>query len=476
MTRKLCKLMKARIRGIYSIALAKLLLDNDFIVDSSIAAEERFKQEDHNQASDISIEDRSDRHGIRTFGDREATERLSHILQSNLNDVIVRKWPISVGGIYKGRLHGVDISSRSILIDIGEAVGRIPEEEKDKIKSKEVVVQVRRGRIGAREPSLTTRIAIPGKYAILTPKGKVGVSLKVQDAVVRAKLCELGKNICPNDWGILWRTDAANQTSDNLKNEVKDLTREARNVLQKAERVEAPIILREGSYAMDIELPALAKKRLDEIRATMRPTLPGHHYFEVVGGRVAAALEAAEASLEKGEAYKKVEAAFRQEIEAEYPFAGANIGMEHVKPSGVVLYLGKATIESLDKTSIRLRRVFAKNGIYDCLGVQKKAGDVALTEASLGEWYSQTKYYSKGGRYKGCYINFNTLVELYPHCIRYVDLEVDMCLLPDGTLRIVDEEKLKNSVSKGFVSERLAEMVQRRIQRVKKRLTNCKDL
>jgi hypothetical protein len=43
-------------------------------------------------------------------------------------------------------------------------------------------------------------------------------------------------------------------------------------------------------------------------------------------------------------------------------------------------------------------------------------------------------------------------------------------------LRTVDEEKLKNAVSKGFVSERLAKMVQQRIQEVKKRLMNRKDL
>jgi hypothetical protein len=468
--------MRARIRGIYSTALARLL-DNDFsIVEPSIAEEERFKPNENNQVPDISIEDRYDRHGIRTSGDKEATERLSRLLQSNLDDVIVRKWPISVRGIYKGFLRGIDIPSRSILIDIGEAVGRIPEEEKDKIKSKEVIVQVRRGRIGAREPSLTTKIAIPGKYAILTPGNKVGISPKIQDPNVRAKLYEIGKNLSPKDWGIIWRTEAANQTSDNLKNEVENLTREAQNVLQKADQMKAPIILREGFYMMDIELPALSKKRLDEIRAMTRPTLAGHHYFEVVGGRIAAALEAAEASLEKGRVRKEVKAAFRQEIETEYPFAGANIGIEHVKPSGIVLYLGKATIESLDETSIRLRRVFAKEGVYDGLGVRKEAGDVALTELSLGEWYFQTKYYSKDGAYKGCYVNFNTPVELYPHCIRYVDLEVDICLLPDGTLRTVDEEKLKNSVSKGFVSERLAKIIQRRIQGVKKRLTNCKDL
>jgi len=473
---KLGRLTKARIRGIYSTALAKLLLDNDFIVESSTATKGRFRQADNNQALDISIEDRYDRHGIRTSGTKEATERLRHILQSNLDDVIVRKWPISIGGVYKGFLRGVDIQSRSILIDIGKAIGRIPEEERDQIKSKEIIVQVRRGRIGAKEPSLTMKIAIPGEYAILTQEKKVSISPKIQDPEVRTKLYELGKNLVPKDWGIIWRTEAANQTLENLKNEVEDLTTEAQGLLQKADQAEAPAVLREGFYAMDIEMPALSKKRLDEIRAMIYPTLAGHHYFEVVGGKVATALEEAEVSLEKGEANKKVEAAFRQEIEAEYPFAGANIGIEHVKPSGIVFYLGKANVESLDENGIRLRRVFAKEGIYDGLGIRKEAGDVALTEASFREWHFQTKYYSKSGRYKGSYVNFNTPVELYPHCIRYVDLEIDICVLPDGTLRTLDEEKLRNSVSKGFVSERLAKTVQQKIQEVEKQLMNRKDL
>jgi len=470
-------LAKAKIRGIYSTALTKLLLDNSIgIVEPSVTTKERFKLDDDSETPDITIEDRSDRHGIRTSGNREATERFKYILQSCLDDAIVRKWPVSVDGIYKGLLRGVDISTRSVLVDIGEAVGRVPEEEKEKITSKEIIVQVKRGRIGAKEPSLTTKITIPGRYAVLIPEGKVGVSLKIQDPEVRAKLYELGKKLSPPNCGIIWRTAATTQPLENLEEEVESLAREAENVWQRAKHVEAPVILREGSYVMDVELSALSKRRLDEIRATMCPTLAGHHYYKVVGGQVAVALEMTEALLEKGKPRKEIELAFKQEIEAEYPFAGAAIGIEHVKPSGIVLHLGKATIEFLDETSIRLRRIFGKSGVYDGLGVRKEAGDVAVTEAKLGEWYFQTKYYSKDGLYKGCYVNFHTPLELYPYYVRYVDLEVDVCMLPDGTLKTVDEEKLEKVVRQGFVSERLFRIVQRKMQEVRKRLMDCKDL
>jgi len=470
-------LIKAKVRGIYSTALTKLLLDNGFeIVEPSVASKKRFNLNDNDAVPELTIEDRYDRHGIRTLGNREATDKFKDILHVNLDDVIVRKWLISVDGIYKGILRGVDIPTRSVLIDIGEAVGRVPEKEKSKITSKEVIVQVKRRRIGVKEPSLSTTIEIPGKYAILIPKGKVGVSLKIQDPEVRARLYELGKELSPPNWSIIWRTAAATQPEGKLKEEVKRLMTEMEIVWQKAEQAEAPAMLWEGSYVMDTELPALSKKRLDEIRAKVAPTLTRHHYYKTCGGRVATALEMAETLLEQGKSCEEVEAVFKQQIEAEYPFAGAIIGIEHVKVWGLVFYLGKATIESLDDLSICLRRVFAKDGVYDGLEVCKEAGDVAVTEAKLDEWYFQTKYYSRDGKYKGSYVNLNTPLELYPYCIRYVDLEVDICMLPDGTIKIVDEEKLEKAVNEGYVSETLAKIVQHKMREVKSCLMNGKGL
>lgn len=469
--------MKAKIRGIYSTAITKLLLDSGFeIVMPSVALKERFCLNDDEAPADMVIQDRYDRHGIRTSGDREATDKFKEILQTNLDDVIVRKWPVSVDGIYKGVLRGVDIPTRSVLIDIGEAVGRVSEEEKEHIQAKEVIVQVKHRRIGAKEPSLTTQITIPGKYAVLVPKSKTGVNLKIHDPDTRTRLYALGEKLPPPNWSIIWRTAAATQLREPLEKEVKTLVKESEEVFHKAEVTEAPALLREGSYVMNVELPALAKSKLDETRAALCPTLPRHHYYKVCGGRVAASLEMAENLLAKRKSCEEVEAAFKQEIAAEYPFAGATIGIEHVKASGLVFYLGKASIECLDDSCIRLQRVIMKDGVYDGLGAKKEAEDIADTEAKLGEWHFQTRYYSKDGSYKGCYVNFNTPLELYPHAVRYVDLEVDICVLPDGTLKVLDEEKLEKAVARGHISEKLARMVQQKVSEVKNRLMDCKSL
>jgi hypothetical protein len=469
--------VKAKIRGIYSTALTKLLLDNGFgIVAPSVACKERLGLEDDNAAPDITIEDRYDRHGIRTMGNRDATDRLRGVLQSSLDDVIVRKWPVSVDGIYKGLLRGVDIPTRSVLIDIGVAVGRVPEKEKTEITSREVIVQVKRRRIGAKEPALSTLIEIPGKYAVLIPKGKVGVSLKIHDPEVRAKLYGWGRELSSADWGVIWRNSAVGQPFEKLRDEVTSLIKEAETVFQRAAQVEAPAMLWEGSFVMDIELPALSKKKLDDVRATVCPTLPLHHYYKVCGGKIASSLEMAEALLEKGKTKEEAEAFFKQEVEAEFPFTGATIGIEHVKVSGLVFYLGKASVELLDDNVVCLRRIFSKEGGYDGLGVKKEVGDVAITKAKLGEWHFQTKYFSKDGEYKGCYVNLNTPIELYPNCVRYVDLEVDVCVLPDGAIRVIDEAKLEKAVNKGYVSEKLAKTVQQKVQEVREMIERGKDL
>ena len=73
---------------------------------------------------------------------------------------------------------------------------------------------------------------------------------------------------------------------------------------------------------------------------------------------------------------------------------------------------------------------------------------------------------------KGTYINFNPPVELYPREVRYVDLEVDACVMPDGMVKVVDEEKLWKAVEKGFISRELASFVMDKVNEVVKNLSS----
>ncbi|NIR87201.1 DUF402 domain-containing protein [Candidatus Bathyarchaeota archaeon] len=458
---------KARVRGIYSTALTKLLVEHEFdIVQPSVTTRERFGLEECNESPDLDVYDRRDRQGVKALGKTEPINTFCSILQSRLDDVIVRRWPITADGIYKGLIKEADPTAHSFLVDIGSAVGRIDDKEVLNPDLEQIVVQVERKRVGAKKPVLTTGIKIPGKYAVLIPERRIKVSQRIRDSKVRSRLHKIGEELIPPDWGILWRTAAANQSVDVLRGEITRLVREGRDVMGQAERAEAPVKLWEGRSFVNLEFPALSKKKLDEFRRCVAPTMDGHHYYKACGRRISAELDMAEKLLEKGCSPKEVEDLFRQTVEAEFPTVGSVIGMEHAKLDGKVFHLGEALVEAFDhdQSSLRLSRVFERKGVYDGLGVMKEPGDCAITEAKIGEWHFKTKYFSSDGRCKGTYINLNTPIELYPYGIRYVDLEVDICVWPSGTVRKLDEEKLEKAVEEGLVTERLAKIAKEKLQ------------
>lgn len=465
----------ARVRGIYSTALTKLLLNNNFdIAQPSTTVKERFQLEENNETPDVDIYDRRDRQGVRVLGKVEGVDVIKEILQFQLEDVIIRRWKVTTDGIYKGLVTDSDSVTHSILIDIGSATGRIPEEEIADPNAQQIIARVEGRRMGAKEPILTMAIKIPGKYAILIPRHQVKVSRKILDWQKRSRLSHLGKQLAPPNWGIIWRTAAAHQSDDILKSEINSLLKEGELIMKKAEEVKAPATLWEGRHFMDVEFPALSKGKLDEIRRSVAPTINGHHYYKACGRRFSSALDMAERLLKQGVPAEDVEGLFKQTIEPEHPRVGSVIGIEHIKLDGKVFHLGKALVEefSHDNRTLCLSRIFEKEGVYDGLQTRKEPGDTAITEAKVGEWYFKTQYFSEHGKFKGTYINLNTPIELYPYAIRYVDLEVDVCVWPSGKVEKLDEEELDEALKKGLVTERLVKIVREKTEQIMKSLVS----
>jgi len=261
--------MRANVRGIYSTAITRLLLDNGFeIVQPSLTIKKRFSILENSAPPDLKIEDRYDLQGIRAFGTFEAVGKLQSILHFTLEDTLTRRWQASVDGIYKGKI--VESGENSVLVDIGNAiVGVLPKSEIGNSTSEQLVVQIERMRIGAKWPVLTASLKVVGNYAILMRNITVGVSLKIRDISRRAELYALGKSLAPDGWGIIWRESSANKPKEVLQNEIAMLIARVRLLNEKASSVEAPALLMEGSYFMDVEFPSLSKSRLDKIRSSI---------------------------------------------------------------------------------------------------------------------------------------------------------------------------------------------------------------
>jgi len=338
-----------RIRGIYSTALTRLLLDNSFeIVQPSEPIVKRFgfsRKDEMNIEPNLNVYDRLDRQGVIVTGDMISVEKLIYVLRSTLDDAIFRN-PLL-------------IQRETIYQDIHE--------------------------------SLIDKIEL---------------------------------------------SDFSSASS-------------------------------ERHLRVDIEFPGLSKEKLDEIRATVTPTIARHHHYKACGDRVSSMVDIAERLLEEGCPREEVETLLNESIRGLFPKTGSRISLEHVKIDGRIFDLGLAQIMRFDRKNGRLilLRRFFKQGVYDGLEVQKDPGDYAVTEAVIGDLSFRTRYFSRDERYKGTYININTPVELYPAKIRYVDLEADICVWPNGEIKKIDNEKLEEAVSRGLISERLAEISSREIEK-----------
>ena len=198
-------LMKAKIRGIYSTAFTKMLLENGFeIVQPSLTIKNRFGLSDNSAPPDIKIKDRYDWQGVRVLGTSDAVNAFQSILYSAFEDVLTRKWRVNIDGIYNGK--PIESDEDTVYVDIGgDVIGSLPKHEFAIAEDKPLLVQVERKGIGAKQPILTTNLRIVGNYAILAQNSRVGVSLKICDLNKRAELYALGKALAPEGWGIIWR-------------------------------------------------------------------------------------------------------------------------------------------------------------------------------------------------------------------------------------------------------------------------------
>ena len=86
-----------KVRGIYSTALTKLLIDHDFeIVKTSMDVASRFGLEESWKDCDLSVLDRRDRQGVIGVGKSWAVEEFRALLVDNLLDVVVRDFHSTV--------------------------------------------------------------------------------------------------------------------------------------------------------------------------------------------------------------------------------------------------------------------------------------------------------------------------------------------------------------------------------------------
>jgi ribonuclease E len=186
--------------------------------------------------------------------------RVAVMESGSLEELYVERASLTryVGNIYKGRVVNVEPAIQAVFVDFGvgkngflhisdlhpryfagktatemEAIGkRRSLEERRPIQScmhkgDEVVVQVTKEGINTKGPTLSTYIALPGKYLVMMPwMEKSGVSHKIEDEQERQRLRKIFEDSNPPPGvGFIIRTAAQGASKRDIQSDMKYLRR-----------------------------------------------------------------------------------------------------------------------------------------------------------------------------------------------------------------------------------------------------------
>ncbi len=450
--------MNVRIRGIYTTALTELLRGEYDVVSASPPIRDRFEESFPAAPADVTIRTTDDRMGVGVAGDPGAIEAITDRLASVGRDTFVWGGPAPKGAIFAGEV--AETLGSGAVVDLGSAGGRsvsgfLPYDRVDGYVDEgdryRLQVAAPAPPWSDRRPSLSTDLRVPGGLVEL----RYGASGSMSETARMADLLSVDP---PDGWTPRW-SQAAEDASLEAMGEALDRVRDRAETVMAAiadadvdedapDRIVAP---QAGAW---VWFGRESRFELDAYRRRVETTMPGHH-------RTKAADEAASAAVDLVEALCEPDGRFPfGAVTRQFgPQEGDSIAIEHGKPDGRAVSLGRGEVTSIDADdgSVTVEREMSGGGTYDALEVERVTGDIARTTFVESRWWYATVYKSAGGDHRGTYVNVCTPVEIFPDAVRYVDLHVDVVKHPDGTVRRVDDDELDDAIEAGDVSEPLAD-------------------
>ncbi|WP_293032069.1 DUF402 domain-containing protein [Natronococcus sp.] len=459
----------ARVRGIYTTALTQLLNDDGLeVVQASDPIRERFEAESFAAApADVSLETTRDRQGIEVSGASESVAAAVSRLEALAIDTFCWDDDTPRGAVFDAEVLEAE-GGGGAVVDLGE--GRRGYLEYDDVDG--YVDSGNRYRVQVREPTPPwdddhPRVA-PGLEAagglctLSRDRSGVSASLRGERAEELVGMTDLLSVDVPEGWGLRWHRPAAEADLEAMERALEDAVDRARGLEDELvdapeepgspDRLAAPEETRWLWFGRD------SRFALDEHRREVESTMPGHHRTKAADRAASAAVDFAEAVCGSTDGSFASEFPFDAVSRQFGPLEGDRLEIGHGKPDGRLISLGYGNVTEWDpEGTITLERSMRGGGTYDALGVSKEAGDVAVTKFREGRWWYPTTYRDSEGASKGTYVNVCTPLELFPDCVRYVDLYVDVIRTPDGAVEIVDRGELEDAMDDGLVATPLGE-------------------
>jgi len=457
----------ARVRGIYTTAVTQLLSEASFeVVQASDPIRERFDQSFDTVPADASIQTTRDRQGVEVSGDPDAVETAAAELEALAIDTFRWDDAVARGAVFDAEVLEADGGSGAV-VDLGD--GRRGYLSYDDVDG--YVDAGDRYRVQVTEPTppwdddrplvRPTLEVQDGLCTLSRDRTGVSAAMRGERADELVGMTDLLSVDVPDGWGIRWQHAAADADLEAMGTALEDAADRARlledDLADAPDQPGEPALLAALQRTVWIWFGRQSRFALDGIRRRVETTMPGHHRTKASDRAASAAVDFAEAVCGPTDSGAEDDFPFAAVTRQFGPTTGDRLEIGHGKPDGRLISLGRGAVTDWDpEGKLALERSMRGGGSYDALGTPKDDGDVAVTKFREGRWWYPTTYKAADGTSKGTYVNVCTPVELFPDCVRYVDLYVDVIRRPDGTVEIVDADELEDAVDAGLVSDELA--------------------
>jgi protein associated with RNAse G/E len=462
--------MTVRVRGIYTTALTELLSD---VVQASPAIQERFDEELPVEPADATATTTDDRQGVCVTGTPKRVGEIVDQLDAVGLDTFVWRDRLPRGAVYAGEV--TETLGGGALVECGESatdsdgedsahplagetVGFLPYSKTDRHLDVGDTLQVQVDEL--RPPWSDGRHVLETTVSV---RGELGTLVRGHTSSgTQPELAEILPTDPPEGWGINWSYEADDADLDALSDCLDALSERAGDLEDalddaKSHEDSAPEYYWAGEATCWVWFGRESRFALDDVRRDVVSTMHGHHRTKAATSSASTAVDFVEALCD--DCMTDEDQAFPFDVVTDQfgPREGESLHISHGKPDGRLFDLGAGEVtKRTGEGEVTLKRELSGGGTYDALGVEKQAGDVAITKFKEGRWWYPTVYRGDDGETRGTYVNICTPVEVFPEEVRYVDLHVDVIKHADGTVERVDDDELGEAVEAGHIPTDLA--------------------
>jgi ribonuclease G len=111
-------------------------------------------------------------------------------------------------------------------------------------KGQEIIVQITKEPVNNKGVRVTSSVSLPGRFCVLLPyDNKVGISKKIIEYRERRRLRYIARSIIPENYGLIIRTVAKNQTEQAVKDDLELLMKTWNEIEKNAKSEEPPSLI-----------------------------------------------------------------------------------------------------------------------------------------------------------------------------------------------------------------------------------------